>query len=106
MARYSNRIPEATLDPYEVIRGPWVSEKSTEGVKEENVYSFEVAPRATKIDIRSAVERVWGVRVESVRTVMVYGKTRRMGRKTGRGRDRKKAFVRLAEGQGIDALKP
>ena len=106
MARYPNRRPAATMDAYEVIRGPWVSEKSTDGIRDMNVYSFEVAPLANKIDIRQAVERVWPVKVLSVRTVKVGGKVRRMGRKLGRGRDRKKAVVRLAEGQGIDALKP
>ena len=65
-------------------------------------YVFEVAPDATKIDIRRAVEEMFEVEVKSVRTMNCIGKMRRMGRTMGRRPHWKKAIVTLAEGAMID----
>jgi large subunit ribosomal protein L23 len=69
---------------------------------ERKKYAFEVAPDATKIDVRRAVEEMFEVEVKSVRTMNCIGKKRRMGRTTGRRPHWKKAIVTLAEGAAID----
>ena len=106
MPKYPNRRYTAKMDPFDVVVGPWVTEKSTESIEERNVYTLEVAMAATKLDVRQAVEKIWGVKVLSVRTIVTAGKRQRFGRKVGFRRDRKKALVKLAEGQGIDAVRP
>lgn len=94
------------MDAYQVIKRPVYTEKSHEYIEENNTYSFDVHPDATKYDIREAVESLWGVRVRSVRTMNVRGKPKRYRwRHIGFTRSWKKAFVRLAEGQAIDALR-
>ena len=60
---------------------------------------FEVAPDATKTEIKEAVQRVFNVKVDHVRTANFHGKFRRRGRAEGYRRDWKKAYVRLAEGE-------
>ena len=100
-----SRIPQATMEPYRVIRKPHVSEKTTDLIQNYNTYVFEVDPEATKTDIREAISRIWNVTVKSIRIVNVRGKARRMGRISGYSRSWKKAIVRLAEGQGIEALR-
>ena len=97
--------PVATMDPWQVIRRPHVSEKSHDSVQALNTYSLEVDSRATKVDVREAVERIWKVKVLSVRSINVGGKKKRMGRRMGVGPDWKKAIVRLAEGQAIESMK-
>lgn len=93
------------MDIFSVIRRPRNSEKAHEYIEEHNTYVFEVAMDATKSDVKEAVEKIWGVKVVACRTAFVRGKARRMGRHMGKSPDRKKAMVRLAEGQGIDALR-
>jgi len=105
MARVKRPPPVATMDPWQVVRRPHVSEKSHEGVQRRNVYTLEVDPRATKTDIREAVSRIWGIRVLAVRTVNMMGKAKRMGRRAGRAQDWKKALVKIAEGQGIESMR-
>ena len=97
--------PEPVMDPFQVIRRPHVSEKAHALVQERNTYVFEVDARATKVDIKNAVQKIWNVKVEAVRTISQKGKAKRFGRFAGKAPDRKKAIVRLAEGQGIDALR-
>ncbi len=99
------RIPVATMEPYRVIRKPHVSEKTTDLIEKYNTYVFEVDMDATKTDIREAISHIWDVKVESIRIVNVRGKARRMGRISGFARSWKKAIVKLAEGQGIEALR-
>ena len=65
-------------------------------------YTFEVVPDATKIEIRDAVERMFEVKVLSVRTMNCRGKDRRVGRSVGRRPHWKKAIVEIAEGEMID----
>ena len=86
-------------DEYSIIRSPLITEKSTLLREGGNLYCFRVARRATKVDIRRAVERAFNVKVESVRTVNILGKMKRQGRTKGRRPDWKKAYVRLKEGE-------
>ncbi|KFN44318.1 50S ribosomal protein L23 [Arenimonas oryziterrae] len=84
-----------------VIRAPRVSEK-TARIQEINQYVFEVAKEATKGDIKSAVESLFNVKVESVNVLNVKGKSKTFRFRAGRRGDWRKAYVRLAEGQTID----
>jgi large subunit ribosomal protein L23 len=84
---------------YTVIRRPLITEKGL-GVKEtQNTLLFEVAPKATKTEVKQAVEVLFKVKVSSVRTSMVTGKERHRGKSVGYRRDWKKAFVRLKAGE-------
>lgn len=87
---------------HEVIRRPLVTEKSNIGREEQNLVTFAVHPRATKHDIRLAVEKLFHVHVERVHTMRQPRKTRRIGRHEGRRAEWKKAIVRLSEGQSIE----
>lgn len=87
-----------------VLLGPHVSEKSTLVADESNQIVFQVRPDAGKHEIGKAVEMMFDVKVEQVRTVKVKGKIKRFGLNIGRRSDWKKAYVRLAEGQDIDFL--
>jgi large subunit ribosomal protein L23 len=96
-------------EPYEVIVTPVVTEKSTAQMEEGNVYTFVVSEKANKIDIARAVESLWDVTVEDVRTMRYAGKARRaflghMARNFNIGRrpSFKKAVVKLAEGDAIE----
>jgi large subunit ribosomal protein L23 len=89
-------------DPRDVIVRPVVTESSAKLQEEERTYTFIVAKDANKIDIRRAVERLFDVKVEAVRTANYQGKWRRVGRSLGRRPSYKKAVVKLAEGQAID----
>lgn len=84
--------------PHDIIIRPIVTEASTDGLRQRK-YTFEVARSATKIDIGRAVEQLFGVKVESVNTMNVQGKIRRLswGRPSGRTPAWKKAIVRLTE---------
>jgi len=83
----------------DVIRRPIITEKTT-GLREDlQTIVFEVAPDATKVEIRHAVEHLLGAKVASVRTAISHGKIKRQGRYAGQRPDWKKAFVRLRAGQ-------
>lgn len=86
----------------EVILRPVVTEKSMAGVRDGR-YTFVVALKANKVQIRKAVEEIWQVRVASVNTMRMHGKKRRMGRAgpPGRRPDWKKAIVTLRSGDKI-----
>jgi large subunit ribosomal protein L23 len=84
---------------YQVIRRPIITEKGL-GVKEtQHTVVFEVAADATKTEIKEAVQRVFKVKVEHVRTANFHGKFRRRGRAEGYRSDWKKAYVKLAAGE-------
>jgi large subunit ribosomal protein L23 len=84
---------------YSVIRRPLITEKGM-GVKEtEGTLVFEVAPKATKTEVKQAVELLFKVKVAAVRTASVAGKERRRGKFAGYRRDWKKAYVRLKSGE-------
>ena len=86
---------------YEVIRRPLVTEKGVEKKESERTLCFEVARDATKTQVKSAVEKLFKVKVEEVRTANFEGKLRRRGRFAGYRPDWKKAYVRLKEGQKV-----
>ena len=90
------------MNIHDVIRRPLVTEKSSIGREEQNLATFAVDPRATKHDIRRAVEQLFDVRVVRVRTMRQPRKKRRVGMKIGRRAEWKKALVELAEGQSIE----
>jgi large subunit ribosomal protein L23 len=90
------------MELYSIIRRPVVTEKSTISREKANQYLFEVDPEATKIEIQNAVEKLFKVKVVSVRTVNVLGKKKRVGRHVGKRKDWKKAMVKLAPGSRID----
>ena len=89
-------------EPSQIIVRPVVTERSTEMADETGAYAFIVAKDANKIEIRSAIERLFGVKVAAVRTMNYRGKWRRVGRSVGRRPAYKKAIVKLAEGERID----
>jgi large subunit ribosomal protein L23 len=90
------------VTPQEIILRPILSEKSAELEAMNNQYTFEVHREANKIEIRKAVEMVFGVRVDKVRTMVVRGDLRRVGRFYGKTRQWKKAVVTLHPGDAID----
>ena len=79
---------------YDIIIRPIITEKSMESV-EMKKYVFEVAKDATKVDVRKAIEKIFGVKVMSVNTINVTGKEKRMGVHVGKTASFKKAVVRL-----------
>ncbi len=96
-------------DVYDVIYSPVVSEKSATAIDEENVYTFIVNRAANKVEIGRAIEKLWDVKVQHVRTMRYAGKAKRalMGRMSrspnyGRRPAFKKAVVQLAEGDHIE----
>lgn len=87
---------------HQVIQRPLVTEKSTLAREERNEVTFAVDPKASKHDVRRAVEELFSVQVEDVRTMRMPRKMRRVGRFIGARAQWKKAVVRLAEGQSIE----
>ena len=86
----------------DVIRRPLVTEKTTIAREQQGeVVVFEVARNATKIDVRRAVEKLFGAKVASVRTQIAHGKFKRQGRFEGQRPDWKKAWVRLKAGAKV-----
>jgi large subunit ribosomal protein L23 len=96
-------------EAYDIIIAPVVTEKSTDQMETDNVYTFIVSKDANKLEIGSAVEKLWDVTVQDVRTMRYAGKGRRsflgrMARNASKGRRPgfKKAVVKLAEGDHIE----
>lgn len=86
---------------HSIIRYPSITEKNTTLRESQNKYVFEVLRKATKPQIKEAVEKLFGVSVLSVNTMVVKGKKKRMGRYVGYRSDWKKAIIKLQEGQSI-----
>ena len=87
---------------YDIIIRPIITEKSMEAV-ESKKYVFEVAPSANKVEIRKAIETIFGVKVQSVNTVNVQGNTKRMGVHVVKRSDIKKAYIQLtADSKAIE----
>ena len=84
------------MNKYDIIKKPIITERSTMAIAERK-YTFEVAKEATKIDIARAVEEIFGVKVESVNTINVKGKEKRMGVHSGFRPDWKKAVVKITD---------
>jgi large subunit ribosomal protein L23 len=85
-----------------VLLGPLVSEKATRSGDRENSTAFWVSPRATKMEIKAAVEAFFSVQVERVRTCVVARKNVQFAQIDGRTKKKKKAYVTLAEGAQIN----
>jgi large subunit ribosomal protein L23 len=92
----------AEKEIYGTIVRPLLTERSTILKEKFNQYVFEAGLQATKPDIKRAVEELFKVQVEGVRTMVVRGKFRRFGRGGGMRSDWKKAIVTLKQGQKID----
>ena len=88
----------------DVIRRPLITEKKTIARESSTVVVFEVAVRATKIDVKHAVEKLFDTKVESVRTGILHGKIKRQGRFAGQRSDWKKAWVRLRAGAKVPEI--
>jgi len=89
-------------DAYSVVLGTVITERSTDQQEFQNKYTFKVDPRATKIDIKRAVEEIFKVRVKQVNTVRMPGKPRRVRLQPGYTSSWKKAVVTLEQGDSID----
>jgi large subunit ribosomal protein L23 len=89
------------MNSYDVIRRPLVTEKGVAKKDDERTLCFEVAPGANKTQVKSAVEKLFKVKVEEVRTANFEGKLRRRGRFAGYRPDWKKAYVRLKPGEKV-----
>ncbi|QPK65680.1 50S ribosomal protein L23 [Methylomonas sp. LL1] len=85
-----------------ILTAPIVSEKSSNVADKSNQFVFKVAKTATKLQIKNAVELMFGVKVETVRVLNVKGKVKRFGRSLGKRSDWKKAYVKLQSGQNIE----
>jgi large subunit ribosomal protein L23 len=86
---------------YDLILGPVITEKSTQGI-EHNQVTFRVRNEATKPQVKTAIEGLFGVKVKAVNTLNQKGKVKRFRGRIGRRNDVKKAIVTLEEGQSID----
>lgn len=91
-------------DPYHVLQLHLITEKSTTLKETNNAYVFRVDRSANKKEIKAAVEKAFGVKVESVRTMLAPGKLKRVGRYEGLTTSWKKAIIRLKAGQQISAF--
>ena len=90
------------MNPYDIVKRPLDTEKTNLQKEEHNQFSFEVDRRANRIEIGSAVEALFNVKVDQVRTLQVKGKRKRRGRILGKRKDWKKAVVKLLPGERID----
>ncbi len=90
------------LEPHQVLLRPLVTEKGVHRASRNNQYAFEIHRDATKMDVKKAVEELFDVKVEKVRTQTRKGKTRRYRFRVGRTSDWKKAIVQLGEEHRID----
>jgi large subunit ribosomal protein L23 len=90
------------VTPYEILKKPVITEKSTIQKETSNQLTFEVDRRANKVEIRRAVERIFNVKVVGVRTMQMRGKIKRFGRVLGKRSNWKKAIVTLAQGEHVE----
>ncbi|PIP24726.1 MAG: 50S ribosomal protein L23 [Candidatus Nealsonbacteria bacterium CG10_big_fil_rev_8_21_14_0_10_36_228] len=90
-------------EAYKILRTPHITEKATDLVKK-NQYVFKVFPEANKTEIKKAIEDLYGVDVESVKTINIPRKKRRLGRIKGWRKGYKKAIVKIKEGQKIEVM--
>lgn len=92
-------------DIYAIIKGPIITEKSSMmGTEEQAKIAFWVDLKASKPEIKRAIESLFKVKVESVNTFRLAGKLKRMGKHSGRTSTRKKAYITLKEGESIEGL--
>ena len=86
----------------DIIKAPIITEKSADLAQNKNTITFSVDVRANKTQIKQAVENIFNVKVESVNTINVKPKKKRVGRYTGKTSKVKKAIVKLSEGSSIE----
>lgn len=91
-----------SVDPIYIVRKPVLTEKSTEAMNEHGRYTFEVDRRASKTDIKNAIEHLYGVHVEGVQTRLLKGKLRRTRFGYLQEKPKKTATVRVREGESIE----
>jgi len=89
---------------YWVLSAPHISEKATDLSEKKNEYVFRVKPMANKVEVKKAIEDIYGVKVLAVKIINVHRKKRRMGRQIGWRKGYKKAIVKVREGQKIELL--
>ena len=99
MAKKQQAAPDARH--YDIVLAPHITEKSTM-LSETNAVVFRVASKATKPEIKAAIEALFNVKVTNVNTIVSKGKTKRWKGKPYQRSDVKKAIITLAEGQSID----
>ncbi len=90
------------MNIYSVIKKPHVTEKTSLGSDSNNTVAIVVDRAANKIEIKQAVETLFKVKVDAIRTVNVAGKVKRSGRNFGKQSNWKKAYVTLEKGQSLD----
>jgi large subunit ribosomal protein L23 len=90
---------------YQIILGPYTTEKSVRLGEKHHQIAFRVAANASKTEVKTAVERIFSVVVDAVRTVRIKGKHKQFKQVAGRRSDFKKAYVSLAEGYDINIAK-
>ena len=86
----------------DIIKAPIITEKSSDLAQKENTYVFSVSVKANKTEIKEAIEKLFNVKVESVNTVNVRPRKKRVGKYTGYTNKVKKAYVKLQEGSSIE----
>ncbi len=86
----------------DIIKAPIITEKSADLAQNHNTITFSVATDANKVQIKQAVEKIFNVKVESVNTINVRPKKKRVGRYVGKTNKVKKAIVKLREGSSIE----
>ena len=91
-----------SLNALNIIKKPLISEKGAALAETSNIYAFEVSTKASKPEIRAAVESLFKVKVSSVRTMVCHGDIRRVGRFSSKRPNWKKALVTLEKGQKIE----
>ena len=87
---------------YDIIKRPVITEKAVEAKESLNQITFEVDKRATKLQVKEAVQKLFDVKVKDVRTMNNKGKEKRFGRMMGKRQDWKKAVVVLADGETLE----
>jgi len=87
---------------YDIIKRPLITEKTSIQKEMANQHSFEVDPRVNRVEIQRAIEKIFKVKVASVKTMNVKGKKKQRGRIAGKRKDWKKAIVTLMPGERID----
>lgn len=104
MAKKKQTTATAKVTDYGILLSPVITEKSASVGSAGQIVTFRVDPRASKEEIRGAVERVFSVKVDAVRTCNFLGKMKRTMRGLGKRAGYKKAYVTLVEGSKIDLV--
>ncbi len=92
----------ATINNFDILRQPVVTEKSYAGTGEANQYTFRIARNATKVEVKAAVESIFEVKVDKVQVINMPSKPKRRGQHSGTRSGYRKAVVRLAEGHSLE----